>query len=126
MHPHQNVYFNLFAGKNPEKNFEADYWGLSNKQAIEFILENENRNINKIYPASNMNLSVSTLIFSELQKNKIKIVDKQTEADFIISNGRFWDGNPNKDFTKIPDNFELYKEIYANRTKIVSIYKKTN
>lgn len=31
-HPHQNVYFNFFAGKNIETKFELDYWGLSNKQ----------------------------------------------------------------------------------------------
>ena len=124
IHPYQNVYFNFLAGKKPEKNFDVDYWGLSNKQAMEFIFSNDNKNIYKIYPASNIDLNLSKLIFSESKKNKIKIVTEKSEADFMISNGRFWDGYPNAAFAKIPDNFEIYKEIRADRTKIVSIYKK--
>ena len=124
IHPYQYAYFNFLAGKETEKNFEADYWGISNKQALEHIIANYNKNVYKIYPASNIDLNLSKLIFSDFQKSKIEIVSKQTEADFIISNGRFWEGNPEADFAKIPDDFILYKEIRTNRTKLVSIYKK--
>ena len=51
-------------------------------------------------------------------------MNKQSEADFIISNGRFWEGNPEADFAKIPDNFISYKEIRTPTTKLVTIYKK--
>ncbi len=40
-HPHQNVYFNSIACKifNPtEKYFEMDYWGLSYRQGLEYVL----------------------------------------------------------------------------------------
>ena len=46
-HPHQNVYFNFLAGKNIQTKFELDYWGLSNKQALEYILKNDSKNIIK-------------------------------------------------------------------------------
>ena len=36
-HPFQNVYFNFLAEKNFNKNFEMDYWGISNKIALEYI-----------------------------------------------------------------------------------------
>ena len=38
-HPHQQVYFNVLAGSNPEFRHETDYWGLSYKQALEALLE---------------------------------------------------------------------------------------
>ena len=34
-HPHQNNYFNILARNETHKNFDMDYWGLGNKQAIE-------------------------------------------------------------------------------------------
>lgn len=124
IHPFQYAYFNFLAGKETEKNFEADYWGVSNKQALEYIISNDNKNIYKIYPASNIDLYLSKLIFSDFQKSKIEIVSEQYEADYIISNGNFWEGNPEANFAKIPDDFRLYKEIRTDKTKLVSIYKK--
>tara|TARA_Y100000590_G_scaffold168471_2_gene192701 strand:+ start:971 stop:2644 length:1674 start_codon:yes stop_codon:yes gene_type:complete len=124
IHPHQYAYFNFLAGKNVEKNFEVDYWGVSNKQAIEHILLTD-MNKYKIYAASNMDLYSSKLIFSEYEKKKIEIVGKKSDADFIITNRRFWSGDTNASFAKIPDNFEIFKEIRTDRAIIVSIYKKS-
>jgi hypothetical protein len=44
LHPYENVYFNRLAGKDMKevkKNFELDYYGLSSKQALEYILKND-------------------------------------------------------------------------------------
>ena len=91
---------------------------------MEFILLDKNEDVFKIYPASNTDLYLSSLIFSEDKKKKFKIVYERSEADYIISNGIFWGGNPEADFAKIPSNFKLLKEIRTNRTKILSIFKK--
>lgn len=123
-HPYQYAYFNFLAGKNVERNFEVDYWGLSNKQAIEYILSSESETY-KIYAASNMDLYSSKLIFDANEKKKIEIVAKKNEADFIITNRRFWSGDLNASFAKIPDNFEIFKEIRTDKAIIVSIYKKS-
>ena len=124
IHPYQYTYFNFLAGKNVEKKFDADYWALSNKQALEHILLNSSKKPIKIYQASNMNLNTSKEIFSEELKKNIHIVSDNSKADFIISNGRYWRGNPNAKFAKIPDNFAIYKEIITDRVKIVSIFKR--
>ncbi len=47
-HPFQNVYFNLLAGNDPGVNFELDYWGLSFRQGLEYIVKNDKRPDNKI------------------------------------------------------------------------------
>lgn len=43
MHPNQQVYFNVFAGKDPMINYEGDYWGLSYRQGLEWIVKNDTR-----------------------------------------------------------------------------------
>lgn len=39
-HPNQHVYFNALAGgyKNAKENFDMDYWGISQKQALEHLV----------------------------------------------------------------------------------------
>ena len=44
-HPHQNVYFNFLAGKNFNERFEMDYFGVSNKRALEYIVEQEDKTV---------------------------------------------------------------------------------
>lgn len=58
-HPFQNVYFNYLAGKNVRQNFELDYWGLSYKQGLEYILANDKSDI--IYIANNMGVNIGIL-----------------------------------------------------------------
>ena len=47
-HPFQYVYFNLLAGKNFNEKFEMDYFGVSNKNVLEYIIEKEDKKV-RIY-----------------------------------------------------------------------------
>ncbi|MGY3090750.1 hypothetical protein ACVWYF_003811 [Hymenobacter sp. UYAg731] len=42
-HPFQNVYFSFLPGKSIEQNFERDYWGLSVKQGLQWVLAHDAR-----------------------------------------------------------------------------------
>jgi hypothetical protein len=42
-HPFQYVYFSFLPGKVIEQNFERDYWGLSTKQGLEWVLAHDAR-----------------------------------------------------------------------------------
>lgn len=53
-HPHQQVYFNTLAGKEPLKSFEGDYWIISSKQVFEF-LSKEEQNAKKVLVLVNSN-----------------------------------------------------------------------
>ena len=122
IHPHQNVYFNFIAGKNIEKKFEMDYWGLSNKQAFEYILKNDKQSKIFIAPASTNHLKNSKKILNKNDRNRIEITGIN-EAFYIIDNYRNWHGAPKKEFL-MPDNFKIIKEIYNGKQKIISIYKR--
>ena len=38
LHPYQNIHFNYFLERIAKKNFDVDYWGLSNKNALEKLV----------------------------------------------------------------------------------------
>ena len=123
-HPHQNVYFNLFIGNKAENLFELDYWGLSNKQAFEYILKTDKSRLVKIGSASSISLKNSKAILEYKNRERILITENQN-ADYIIDNYINW-YKYKKRRHKIPNNFEIYKEIKINGNKILSIYKNDN
>lgn len=122
-HPHQNSYFNILAGKGAHKNFDTDYWGLGNKQAIEKILKEEKILPIKVASASQVSLENSMDIFDANNKKKV-IVTTIFEADYIIDNYIYWYGTKAKEKAKIPKNFKLFYEKIIDENKIYSIYKK--
>ena len=122
-HPHQNVYFNFLSGKNIEEKFELDYWGLSNKQALEYILKNDSRSIIKIGSAGPISIENSKQILSSIEKSRIQI-SKNSKSDYIIDNYINWYGKYKKKRYEIPKNFKIYKEIFVSGKKIISIYKR--
>ena len=39
-HPHQYVYFNIIFKNKFHDNFDKDYWGISNRESLEYIINN--------------------------------------------------------------------------------------
>ena len=123
-HPHQNVYFNFFAGNNTHLKFEVDYWGLSNKQALEILLSEDNKKTILIGAAGPLSLENSKKIIDINDRNRL-VITTNDKADYIVDNYRNWYGDNKEKRYKIPSNFKIYKEISRRGRKIISIYKKT-
>ena len=123
-HPHQNVYFNFFAGNNTHLKFEVDYWGLSNKQAFEILLSEDNKKTILIGAAGPLSLENSKKIIDINDRNRL-VITTNDKADYIVDNYRNWYGDNKEKRYKIPSNFKIYKEISKRGRKIISIYKKT-
>ena len=122
-HPYQNVYFNFLVGKNIQTKFELDYWGLSNKQALEYILKNDNKNVIRIGSAGPISIQNSIQILSTSEKIRI-LISENPKSDYIIDNYINWYGNYKKKKHEIPNNFKIYKNIIVSGQKIISIYKR--
>jgi hypothetical protein len=43
LHPLENLYFNALAGPHPEQRYEYDYWGLSFRQGLAWVLRHDSR-----------------------------------------------------------------------------------
>jgi hypothetical protein len=89
--PLQHLYFNtLITSKSPEyarRNYEVDYWGLSYKSALEYILEHDTSSQILVCP-SNFPGYFNETILTESQDKRIRMVGLE-HADYFISEYRF-------------------------------------
>ncbi len=86
LHPYQNVYFNVLAGSDVEGRFELDYWGLSYREGLEYVLAADPRE--KIPVAASDNpgvLNRNILPPAERSRLEYTTVD---HADWFLSNHR--------------------------------------
>ena len=122
-HPFQNIYFNLLAGKNFNEKFEMDYFGTSNKKALEYIAGKENKKV-KIYSLSTTDLNLSKKIIYKTMREKIDITYNIDDANYIVNNYRDWSGTTYPTNFKTPENFKILYEIKVDDVSINTIYKK--
>ena len=124
-HPYQNVYFNFLAGKDFNNKFELDYWGLSNVNALRYIVENDDGNINVSRVGLN-DLHLSKAFLPKKYRNTLSITDNIVNSDYIIDNYRYLPFKDiNKNF-KIPSDYKIFYEIKIDGVPINTIYKKMN
>ncbi|MDI9570430.1 MAG: hypothetical protein QM278_06880 [Pseudomonadota bacterium] len=113
-HPFQNVYFNILAGSHAGENFELDYWGLSFRRGLEFIVKNDPRpriGLTANVPAPLINNAV---FLDPRDLRRLKLVP-QVEADYFLTNYR-WHPGP----------YKLSNEVYSITVgggKIFSVFK---
>ena len=116
-HPYENIYFNFLAG-NPatlRQKYELDYWGLSYKQALDYILENDPSPEIKVYLENSPGKSYIRLMLPSEIASRFKIVDSPERANYYVSNYR---GHP-QDYP-FP---EKYYSIVVRGTEIMVVYK---
>ncbi|MFZ5425092.1 MAG: ArnT family glycosyltransferase [Patescibacteria group bacterium] len=114
LHPHENVYFSetVHNKQNLSTRFELDYWGLSYKQAFEYLIEHENKEIH-IYVENKPGLN-NVEIMPKEYRDKIKIEKQYENAEYYLTNYRK------------KEDISMLEEIYTIRVyenNIVGIYK---
>lgn len=115
-HPYQNLYFNVLAGNNIGHNFELDYWGLSYRKGLEYILKTDSKEsiaINAENPPGKLNI----LILPEKDRNRLNYTENKNESDYFITNFR-WQENI---YPSYP--YEHYYSITVGKAKILEVYK---
>ncbi|NOZ68087.1 MAG: hypothetical protein GXP46_02265 [Deferribacteres bacterium] len=116
-HPYQNVYFNRLAGrdmKEIKKNFELDYWGLSYRQALEYILKNDSDRVIRVYVANQPGRE-NARILPAADRRRLVYVDDPDEAEYFLSNYRW-----HKDEYSFG---EEYYSISIDGAKIMTVLK---
>jgi len=112
-HPHQNVYFNLLAGKNAGRNFDLDYWGLSYRKALEFIAQNDKRPVIKIKAEVDQPFYNNIIMLKWMDAMRFRLAE-WPEANYFIGGYKL---HP----YAYPFN-ECYS-VSVDRFKIVSVFK---
>ena len=122
-HPYQFVYFNKFAGEDIANSFDVDYWGVSNKSALTYIVSNDKEDRLKIYVSSNSPYHFSSLLMDKSNRKRLKFVNNISDADFLVTNHFYKKGNPTFINQELKKKFNLYKEYKVDDLIINSIYK---
>ena len=122
-HPFQYAYFNFLAGKNFNEKFEMDYYGVSNKNALEYIIDREDKKV-KIYNLNTTDLYLSKKILKKEIRETIDIVHNANNADYITNNYTDWRGETMPTKFVVPKNFKIMYEIKVDDVTINTIYKK--
>ena len=134
-HPYQYNFYNFFVKDKDLKNFEQDYWGVSNLDILKKIEDFSDEEYYYIYVFSVNPYHYSLNMISEKDKNKFKFVQNLQDADFILSNHYYQDYYyKEKDYLEskhplyiedfLNSKFDLVYEIKSNNVRINSIYKK--
>ena len=119
-HPFQNVYFNRLAGTNWASRFDMDYWGLSNRAALEYILAHDERPVIKVWPVSNTPVLNGAMLLDPASRSRIVLAEGPDDADYLVNNYRFLKG----DVYKAADSSaELLHQILVDGQAILSVYK---
>jgi len=116
-HPFQQVYFNYLVAHKEEylrKNFDLDYWGCSDKQGLEFILEHDTSSVIRVCPPDQPVIN-NVFFLGDAVSKRFKIVGPEDHPDYFITN-----------FRGHPDDYN-YSKIFCEKkvlnSTILAVYK---
>jgi hypothetical protein len=90
-HPYEHLYFNRFAGrdmKEVKQRFEFDYWGLSYRKALEYIVRSDTSHQIRVRTI-NFPGVMNALILDDRDRRRLYFTASDTDADYFVSNYRF-------------------------------------
>jgi len=113
-HPYQNVYFNILAGSDAGQKFELDYWGLSFRQGLEYIVKNDKRSVIKLSANVPPPLLNNAIFLERHDINRLRLTSI-SQADYFLTNYRWH-----------PQAYPLNQEVFTiavDNQKIMSVFK---
>jgi hypothetical protein len=118
MHPYQQVYFSFLPTATAERLFERDYWGLSYRQGLQWLLSHDARARITFTTTAATLLHNNMLLLPPAQQSRLHYREPNEPADYFITSYRL---HPQP----YPDSVgrEVYR-IYADGITILSIYQR--
>jgi hypothetical protein len=122
-HPFQNIYFNAFAGKNLRSRYELDYWGLANRKALEYILENDHSEVIDVRADSATPLVVARKIIDVQDRKRLRVRHSEDRdlARYVVTNYRLV---KDPDDAKYAKDYDLFYQIDVDNEIILSVFRR--
>ena len=111
-HPFEHVYFNRLAGADMQQvkqRYELDYWGLSYRKALEYIVRTDTAGHIRIF-ATTYPGRVNVAMLPRADRARVELVASDAEADYVMTNYRFH-----------PQDYGYTNEVYSVRVGNASI-----
>jgi len=106
-HPFEFIYFNEFSGNEALKRFEGDYWAIANRQALDWILQQDTRSLVAVYGDW---IAAQPAVFAQTDRARLLLTASQNNADYLVNAS-----NP---------EFEEVHRILVHKQPISIIYKR--
>ena len=116
-HPYQNVYFNDLVSEEEEyaaSHFVLDYWGLSYRKALEYILSQDNDGVIDIEVADTVGKH-NALLLEEAERERLRFVETRDQAQYYVT-------HEGGDEGACLRGKEVYS-IKVHGSKIIRVYK---
>jgi hypothetical protein len=95
LHPLECLYFNAFAGKHPELRYEYDYWGLSFRQGLEWIVRHDARPRIRVRSNDDDATLMNFHTLKPAEQARLIIVRGLSPTDYLLTTYRFhWQPYP--------------------------------
>ena len=120
-HPLQNVYFNVLAGSNVKARYDLDYWGLANRQALEYILRHDPSPLITVGADSETPLHSSIDMLPPADRARLREAADGERAHYLITN---YYGEKESDATRRARGYDLFHEIVVDGETVLSIFKR--
>lgn len=128
-HPLQNLYFNVLAGKNWISSFEADYWGLANRAALEKIIKSESLYPILIWPGASSKFksgeptvySDQLLLLPHSIRSKIESPESIEDAKYIIATNR---AHFSSQYLSKHGKYQKIDSVKIDDVEVLSIFSK--
>ena len=119
-HPYQNVYFNVLAGSNLRTQYELDYWGLSTRRGLEYVLSRDPCDPIYVMAGSFLTLDTSTYLLPPKDRERVRITTDTSLPHYLFTNYRM---EKDKDDRKYLAKYEPYYQIKVDGEVILSVFK---
>jgi hypothetical protein len=117
-HPYENVYFNRLAGRSMAQikdRFDLDYWGLSYRNALEYVVDHDPDKIIRVCDAMKVLPLINTIMLAPADRARVQPVGFG-EAKYVFTTFRgLKAGYP---------SLQEYFSIKVGGERIVCVYKK--
>ena len=119
-HPHQCVYFNALVKRPVFGRFELDYWGLSSRAGLEYILDADPSESIPVALANQTGV-YNLLILPPRERARIRIVPLE-EASYYIAHYRWRDTYDNLSAGKFPYCNEVFS-VTVGGSRLSSVFE---
>jgi hypothetical protein len=90
-HPYQHIYFNSLISREARRQFDLDYWGLSYREGLEYLV--------KTFPSGPLSIYIDNLppeviirILPAQDRQRIQIAESPLLSDYFLGNYRWHEG----------------------------------
>ncbi|MGB6286176.1 MAG: hypothetical protein WBG18_17470, partial [Xanthobacteraceae bacterium] len=119
-HPFQNVYFNTLAGTDLRSRYELDYWGLANRNALEYILNNDKSDVIYVRADSGTPLRTAFKMIEE-QDRRLRYSDDPNLSRYVVTNYRYV---RDLDDAKYAHDYVLFYQAQVDNEVILSVFRR--